>query len=117
MATSRIQDSKVQAITEWIGDDEWKERDGALSIGVWRRLALVDRSVYASNRIAEMLIRDQRGKSDARDNPEVSYQGLPACEVEALNLAMLELGKRAEETLEEVRQNDRGCCGTPRAQS
>jgi hypothetical protein len=117
MASKRVQGRELQAITEWSNDTQWEERDGVLSAGVWRRLATVDRALYASNRIAEMLMRDQRGKQDARLTEGVSYQGLAAIDAEALSLAMVELGNRAEEVLEEVRENEYGCCGTLRAKS
>lgn len=113
MATQRVQDCELEAITGWCNDMEWHEHDGSLAIGVRNRLATVDRALYASNRIAEMLLRDQRGKNDARQTEGVVYPGISALEVEALSLAMIELGNRAEEVLSEVRENEYGCCGTP----
>ena len=100
-----------EAATKWCDDLKWQELDGLLSMGVWRRLAAANRALYASNRIAEMLVEDARGKDDARDDDRVIYKGLDGCQVEALRLAMIELGSRAEEYLEKVRDNDHGCCG------
>ncbi len=117
MASRVVHDGELQAVTEWCNDTQWREREPALSVGVWRRLATVDRALYASNRIAEMLIRDQRGKSDARENDDVSYHGLNVCDVEALSLAMVELGDHAERVLGEVRENASGCCGTAEVKS
>lgn len=114
MAIDTVQEGELQALTEWGYDKEWEGLDSLLSLGVWRRLARVDRALYASHKIAEMLIRDQRGKDDARDE-DVSYKGLNACDVEALRLAVIELGSCAQEALGEVRENKYGCIGTKRA--
>lgn len=117
MATQIVQDSATQAMTEWCDDQEWARRDDALPVGVWRRLQIVNRALYAINAIAEMLARDRRGKSDAEANEGVIYQGLNVCDAEALEIAMIELGSRAEEVLVEVRDDRYGCCGTSRASS
>lgn len=106
-----------EGVTKWCDDLKWQKLDGLLRMGVWRRLAVANRALYASNRIAEMLVEDARGKDDARDDDRVIYKGLGSFQVEALRLAMIELGSRAEEALGEVRENEHGCCGTLRAKS
>jgi hypothetical protein len=114
MATEILQEPEVstyEAITEFCTDAAWNELDGNLPIGVWRRLAVVDRSLYASTHIAEMLVKDARGKRDARDDERVTFEGLSSSAVEALELAMIELNSRANEHLEEVRTNAHGCAG------
>ena len=101
-----------EAVTKWCDDLKWQELNGLLPMGVWRRLAVVNRALYASNRIAEMLVEDARGKDDARDDDRVVYKGFDSYQVEALRLAMIELGSRAEEALGEVRENEYGRHGT-----
>lgn len=104
-----------EAVTKWVDDEQWEALDEQLSVGVWRRLAGVNRALYASNHIAGMLVRDARGKAYAHDIDTVTYDGLDAMDVEALGLALVELGARAETLLAEVRENDHGCCGTAKA--
>lgn len=106
-----FESEKFEANTQWCYDKHWEERDKDLPIGVRNRLAVVDRSIYASNAIARMLVADARGKEDAADDDRVIYKGLDACEVAALRLALIELGDRAEEMLTEVRENANSCCG------
>lgn len=112
MATEILTDSETNsdAITAYYTDERWELRDGALPPGVLRRLAAVDRSLHASSHIAELLVRDARGKRDARENDGVAYAGLSATDAEALEVAMIELNSRATERMEEVRESAHGCC-------
>jgi hypothetical protein len=110
-ATPEQQKNTLPAITDWSDDKQWEALDGLLPVGVWRRLAVTNRALYASNHIAEMLARDARGKDDAEDNKDIVYDGLSCLDVEALRLAQVELGSRAEECLAEIRDNELGCFG------
>lgn len=100
-----------EAATEWCHDTEWRNLDDHLPLGVLNRLAKANRSLFASNRIAEMLVKDMRGKADARDDDRVKYSGLNTVDVEALALAMLELGGLAEDMLTEIRESADGYRG------
>ncbi|NYE27319.1 hypothetical protein HDE78_000244 [Rhodanobacter sp. K2T2] len=111
MAAERVQDSQREAITKCCSDMQWKELESVIGIGVQRRLATVDRSLFASNQIMQMLNQDRLGKNDARDEDGVIYQGFSAVEEEALTMAMIELGSCAQEALAQVRDNDSGCWG------
>lgn len=112
-----LESETIEAFTGWCYDEGWKALDKELPMGVRNRLAIIDRSVYAANAIARMLVTDARGKADARDDNRVIYKGLNNGEVTALQLALLELGDRAEERLEEVRDDMHGCWQSGRARA
>ncbi len=89
---------------EWPQDAQWESLgDGQkLHPGAWRRLRTVDRSVYAMNRILELLFKDRMGKH-MRDESGLAFEGMAPIDAEALEIAAMELGSRVEELLEEVR--------------
>lgn len=109
-----LESGKLEANTEWCDDREWAERDGQLPLGVWIRLAGANRSLFAANSIAKMLVRDERGRDEAHHDADVSYTGMNPTDREALQLAMIELSDRAEALLTEVREDAHGCCGIRR---
>jgi hypothetical protein len=94
------------AITEWCHDLEWERFKEQLPGGTSDLLATVNRSLFASNRIARMLVADARGKRDAMDDDRVTFNSFTVLQVEALELAMVELGARAEECLDSARHID-----------
>lgn len=91
----------------WI-DDEWETRSGLASPGTRRSLAEADRCLNAMNRIQTLLMRDIMLRA-LEDDDTVGV--LAPVDVEALMLAVTELGRRAESSLERVRVNRHGCNG------
>lgn len=90
---------------------EWEDQSGIESLGTWRRLACADRSLFAMNHIQGILMKDWLGKLD-QDDSGVEFDGLRPGDVEALMVASIELGARAEQYLYEVRTNTLDCNGT-----
>lgn len=97
-----------KALTQWYDDVQWESLDGHLNPGVWRRLMTAKRSLYAANHIQAMLLADHFGKMDKEDN-DAEFEGLNGCDVEALRIAAIELGERAEQYLTQVQDDDHGC--------
>ncbi|QDA56027.1 hypothetical protein [Thermomonas aquatica] len=58
-----------------------------------------------------MAYADSNGKSHAEDDETVVHKGLDLFDVDGLNVAAIELLSRARESLEDVRENEHGCCG------
>lgn len=104
-------DKPYEVCTEWPDDSAWTGLEGLLPMGIAMRLARVNRALYASSYIANMLVKDERGKAVADSSVGVVYSGLSVCDVEALGLAMVELNAHAMEALDDIRDNDHGCCG------
>ena len=90
---------------EWPQDAQWEKLgdERKLTPGAWRRLRSVDRSVYAMNRILELLFKDRLGKY-MRDESGLKFDGMAPVDAEAFEIAAMELGARAEELLDEVRE-------------
>ena len=97
-----------KAITEWCDDLQWEALDGHLKPGVWRRLMRAKRALYAATSINRALFEDHLGKCDKKYN-DAEFEGLHPGLVEALRIAVLELGDHAEGLLTEVQDDDHGC--------
>lgn len=106
-------DVQNDAETQWPDDRAWEALDGKLSPGVWRRLMFAKRSLYAANRIQEMLL-EHHLIAEFHDGQPGHHARLKGINVEALKLAAIELGSRAEELLTEVQDDAFGCCGRRR---
>lgn len=111
MATEKVTAGDTQeVITEYYTDHAWTKLDDRMPPGVWRRLACVDRNLFACNVIMAMLLKDRYGKDDA--DGEIDFAGaLSPLNAEALRIAAAELGARAEGALGEIRENEHDCCG------
>jgi len=106
-------DVQNDAETQWPDDRAWEALDGKLSVGVWRRLMFAKRSLYAANRIQEMLL-EHHLIEEFHDGKPGRHARLRGIDVEALKMAAIELGSRAEEPLTEVQDDTLGCCGPKR---
>jgi hypothetical protein len=58
-----------------------------------------------------MLASHARGTQDSLDNEGIIYKGISAVDAEALQLALIELGRKASDSIGEIRENKHGCCG------
>lgn len=98
-----------EAFTTLASDYEWEQLDPHLQSGVWRRLAASDRALYAATSIAEMLQADRLGRYDKENDPEIHFTGFSRVDREALEIGMIELLRAAQESLDEVRENQHSC--------
>lgn len=105
VATEADEATDLNAITEWHADIawDWLAMRGQLPVGVANRLKRVDRMLCGANKLHEMIQADIFGRFDAEDSG-ANYKPLNG--VDRLMLAAAELGRSAEELLEEIRAGD-----------
>lgn len=97
------------ADTRWIPDAQWDGLADHLGPGMTNRLKSVDRAVYALSQISRMLFADQCGRLDVVGEENVHFKGFTFPQVEALQIAVIELGAVAEAGINALRENDHGC--------
>lgn len=102
VATAADEATDLNAITEWHADLAWDliAMREQLPVGVANRLKRVDRILCGVNRLNEMIHADMFGRFDAEDSG-ANYKPLQG--IDRLMLASAELGRSAEELIEEIR--------------
>lgn len=102
VATAADEATDLNARTEWHADIVWDliAMRGQLPVGVVNRLKRVDRILCGANQLNEMIQADIFGRFDAEDSG-ANYKPLKG--IDRLMLAAAELGRSAEEMIEEIR--------------
>lgn len=95
--------------TDWYFDTAWDSLNDCLHVNITNRLKTADRALYALNRLSEMLFANTCGHTNAQADDVPPFTGLSPAEIEAIQIALIELGGIASGMLDGLRDNEHNC--------